>query len=269
MKIASYDNFLNEDLSSVSKFLKSQYNNIFRDSNQNLNNLFVEFTKKVDTDKNVSNLYQRYLRANQTTVQNEINNAESIDAVNKIISDEIKYFYYSLKPIVNKLQNDEFTMDEIFSRSRDKRLQALMSYPEDKFANASSEYVGQILPEIKKDAGLDKPKPTATVEKMRYIKKILEADDTAAIADLVAYKKSAINWINTSLFDLLKHKIQLLNQLGANTSNDIDNLSRQMKGTNNDNAKKMILNKIINLDSQNLKKLSDFLGFTEEEIGKI
>ena len=75
--ITSYSEFLNEGaLSSVSDFLKAQYNNIFQNPDQNLNNLFVTFTKKVDTDKNVSNLYQKYIRVSQTTVQNEINAAE-------------------------------------------------------------------------------------------------------------------------------------------------------------------------------------------------
>ena len=120
--ITKYRDFLTEDVtSSVSDFLKAQYNNIFKDANQNLNNLFTNFTKKVDTEKNSSHLYQSYLKANQTIVQNEINKADSIDAINKILIDNIKFFYFSLLPIVNKLQNNEFTMQEIFKTSRDKR----------------------------------------------------------------------------------------------------------------------------------------------------
>jgi hypothetical protein len=125
---------------------------------------------------------------------------------------------------------------------------------------------------------------TPTTENVMYnIRKILEADDPATNvtttntteapagntdADLVAYKKSAINWINTTLFDLLKPKMQLLNTLGANTSNDIDYLSKQMKGTTNDNAKKMILNKILNMDKNELEQLANALGL-KEEIGKL
>ena len=264
--ITKYSEFLTEGvLSSVSDFLKAQYNNIFKSPNQNLNNLFINFTKKVDTEKNVSHLYQSFLKANQTNVQNEINKATSIDQVNNMLSDTVKYFYFSLLPIVNKLQNKEFTMQEIFKTSRDKRLQTLMSYPEDKFSNAVSEYVLQaVVPQVKTASGLDKPQATAstapTTESVMYnIRRILEADvpDTNttvepattqnADADLVVYKKSAITWINTTLFDLLKPKMQLLNNLSANTSNDIDDLSKQMKGSTNDNAKKMILNKILNM----------------------
>ena len=73
--------------------MKANYNKIFQEPNQALNNLFVDFTKKVDKEKNVSNLYQRYIRSSQTLIQNEINNAETIDAINKLVSDEIKYFY--------------------------------------------------------------------------------------------------------------------------------------------------------------------------------
>jgi hypothetical protein len=291
--ITKYSEFLTEGvLSSVSDFLKAQYNNIFKNPNQNLNNLFTNFTKKVDTEKNVSYLYQSFLKANQTNTQNEINKADSIDAVNNILSDSVKYFYFSLLSIVNKLQNKEFTMQEIFKTSRDKRLQTLMSYPEDQFSNAVSEYVLQaVVPQVKTGAGLDKPQATVsttpttpTTENVMYnIRKILEADDPATNvtttntteapagntdADLVAYKKAAINWINTTLFDLLKPKMQLLNTLGANTSNDIDDLSKQMKGTTNDNAKKMILNKILNMDKNELEQLANALGL-KEEIGKL
>jgi len=274
--LTPYNDFLSEGLlSSISTFLKAQYNNIFKDANQSLNNLFTDFTKKVDTDKNVSNLYQRFIRANQTIVQNEVNAAETTDAVNKIITDEVKYFYFSLKPIVNKLQNDEFTMEKIFERSRDKRLMKLMSFPEDQFSNAVSQYVSDaVLPEIKKGAGLDKTEPTAatetTSERIMYnVYKILEADEANADADLVKYKQSAIKWVNMSLFDLLKPKIQLLNQLSASTSNSVDQLSKQMKSTTNDNAKKMIINKIMNMDKTELQNLATSIGIKPEELGQL
>jgi len=282
--ITYYNNFLFEDLSSVSSFLKAQYNNIFQGPNQALNNIFVDFTKKVDIEKNVSNLYQRFIKSNQTIVQNEVNSADTIDAINKIITDEIKYFYFSLKPIVNKLQNDEFTMEKIFERSRDKRLMKLMSYPEDQFSNAAQQYVSEaVLPEIKKDAGLDKvaatntttpaPTPAApTTERIKYnIYKILEVDQTTTdpAAELLSYKKSALKWVNMSLFDLLKPKMQLLTQLSANTSTPIDNLSKQMKGIANDNAKKMILNKIINMNKEELQNLANTLGIKPEELGQL
>ena len=271
--IISYSNFLNEDLSSVSKFLKSYYKSIFKEPNQSLNNLFVDFTKKVDTDKNVSNLYQRYLRSSQTTIQNEINQAETIDDVNKIVTDSLKYFYYSLKPIVNKLQNDKFTMDDIFSRARDKRLRVLMNYPEDQFANAVTEYIGQAaVPQIKEKSGIEKNSSESVSEnrisKIRY-NKILEADDTEEQTNLVSYKKAAIDWINMTLFDLLKPKMQLLNQLSANTSNAVDQVSDKMKGSTNDSAKNMIINKIINMDNKELQNLAKTLGLSEDETGKI
>lgn len=275
--LTQYNDFLSEGtVSSVSSFLKQQYNNIFKEPDQALNNLFTDFTKKVDRERNISNLYQRYIRASQTTMQNEINNSETIDAINKLVTDEIKYFYFSLKPIVNKLQNDEFTMLSIFERSRDRRLQKLMSFPEDQFANGVQQYVNDaVIPWIKKDAGLETntqqtQQPTTTSERIMYnISKILEADQVNAENDVVSYKKSAIKWINLSLFDLLKPKFQLLNQLGASTSNSVDQLSKQMKGTTNDNAKEIILNKIVNMNREELQNLVKTLGLTEEEIGKL
>jgi hypothetical protein len=288
MKITPFSNFLFEiATTSVSDFLKAQYNNIFKEPNQVLNNLFTDFTKRVDKEKNTANLYQRYLKSNQVSLQNEINKAETIDVVNKILIDNVKYFYFSLKPIVNKLQNDEFTMVKIFERSRDKRLMTLMSYPEDQFANAVQQYVNEgVLPWIKKDSGLDKQEDQqktqqpnqqqATTERMRYdIYKIFEADvpvetnQSNVDTDILAYKKSAIKWFNLSLFDLLKPKMQLLNQLGANISNFVDQLSKQMKGTINENAKKMILNNIVGMDKEELQKLAEYLGITKEELGQL
>lgn len=271
MKIISYKNFdnINENtLSSVSDFLKTQYNHIFPDPTQSLNNLFSTFTKKIDTEKNVSLLYQNYLRSSQTITQNEINNSDSISSVDKIITESIKYFYFSVKPIINKLQHDEFTIQKLFERSRDKRLITLMSYPEDQFSNAVSTYVATIIPEIKKTAGLQVS--GSTTERVLYnINKILEADNLAANNDLIKYKKTAINWINISLFDTIKQKLQLLRQLGNNTSNSVDQLANQMKGTNNENAKKIILNKVLNMDKNELQKLSDSLGLTKDELGDL
>jgi hypothetical protein len=277
INIIPFDEYLVEATSSVTDFLKSNYNKIFQEPNQSLNNLFVDFTKKIDKEKNTANLYQRFLKSNQITMQREINNADSIDAINKLLSDDIKYFYFSLKPIVNKLQNNEFTMEKIFERSRDKRLQMLMSYPEDQFSNAVQQYVNDgAIPWIKKDAKLDQtdqekqqtqePKqPTTTTEKIRYnIERILEQADPAA--DLLAYKKSALNWINLSLFDLIKPKMQLLNQLGATTSTPVDILAKQMKGSPNENAKKMILNKIVGMNKEELQNLANILGMKKEDL---
>ena len=294
--ITKYNDFLYENtLSTISDFLKAQYNNIFNGANQQLNSLFTDFTKKLDREKNVPSLYQKYLRTNQNTIQNEINKADSIEAVNKVVTDNIKYFYFSLKPVVSKLQNDEFTIEKIFERSRDKRLQKLMSYPEDQFANAVPQYVTDaVLPQLKKDAGLEQTPqekqqtqtPASTTESiMSNIYRILEADQPVATptttpapattpetnpeADLIKYKKSAINWFNLTLFDLIKNKMTILNRLGANTGNTVDQLSNMMKGTQNDNAKKMILNKIVNMNKEELENLANSLGLTKEEIGQL
>jgi hypothetical protein len=289
-EITTYSTFLFETAtSSVSAFLKAQYTNIFKDPNPQLNKTFVDYTKKLETDNNPTALYQKYLKTNQITIQNEINKAESVEAINKIVTDNIKYFYFSLKPVITKLQNDEFTIEKIFEKSRDKRLQKLMSYPEDQFSNAVQQYVTEaVIPEIKKDAGLDKqqtPAPaTPTTESiMSNIYKILEADDPAATPetpaqptteteatnDLLKYKKSSTKWFNISLFDLLKNKFVLLNQNAANKGNIVDQFSTTMKNTQNENAKKMILNKIMNMDKIELENLAISMGITKEELGQL
>lgn len=265
--------------SSVTNFLKTQYKNIFQNPNQALNNIFFDFTKKIDQEKNTSNLYQRFIRNNQNILQAEINKAETIDAINKIASDEIKYFYFSLKPVVNKLQHDEFTIEKVFEKSKDKRLMKLMSYPEEKFSDAAQQFVNDIvIPEIKKSAGLDKPveapvepqTPQTTTERIKYnVLRILEADEVNPETDLVKYKQSTINWFNISLFQLLRPKYQLLRQLSTNTINTVDQLSKQMKGTNNENAKKMILNKVVNMNKEELQNLVTSLGLNVDEIGQL
>jgi hypothetical protein len=282
--LTQYDDFLSEGLlSTVSAFLKAQYNNIFKDPNQSLNRLFNDFTKRLDKEKNVSNLYQSFIRTNQNVIQNEINAAESIDDINKLITDNLKYFYFTLSPVINKLQDPDFNMKTIFEKSRDKRLQTLMSYPEDQFSNAVQQYVNDgIIPWIKKDSGLDKQTNQQTQEPsqtqnqsakeniMYNITKILEAADEPNQQenqenDLTKYKKSAIKWINLTLFDLLKPKFTDINQ--GNAGNIVDQLSKQMKGTMNDNAKKTILNNIINMNKEQLQGLANYLQL--KDIGNL
>jgi hypothetical protein len=281
--LTQYDDFLSEGLlSTVSAFLKAQYNNIFKDPNQSLNRLFNDFTKRLDKEKNVSNLYQSFIRTNQNVIQNEINAAESIDDINKLITDNLKYFYFTLSPVINKLQDPDFNMKTIFEKSRDKRLQTLMSYPEDQFSNAVQQYVNDgIIPWIKKDSGLDKQTNQQTQEPpqtqnqsakesiMYNITKILEADEPNQQEnqenDLTKYKKSAIKWINMTLFDLLKPKFTDINQ--GNAGNIVDQLSKQMKGTMNDNAKKTILNNIINMNKEQLQGLANYLQL--KDIGNL
>ena len=282
MNIIYYNTFLLENSqSSISEFLKSQYNQIFPDPTQSLNNLFSSFTKSLETEKNVSILYLNYLKNSQTLTQNEINNSKSVIEVDKVLTESIKYFYFSLIPIINKLQNDEFTINSIFGKSRDKNLITLMSYPEDKFSNAVSTYVTSLKP--KTTTNTTTVAPTATTntteaptvsesitDRINHkIDRILEADYNINEDSLINYKKTVINWINMSLFDSIKPKLQFLRQIGPNISNSVDQLSSQMKGTKNENAKKIILNKIINMNNDELKTLVNTLGLTKEQLGDL
>jgi len=280
MNIITYCEYLTENSqSSISEFLKSQYHKIFPEPTESLNTLFSSFIKRLDIDKNVSVLYQSYLKNSQSLTQNEINNSKTIIDVDKILTESIKYFYFSLIPIVNRLQTDEFTVSEIFSRSRDKRLMTLMSYSEDKFSNAVSTYASAVIEEIKTSANITTGTTTpianttvteAIIYRINYkIDKILEADDTSTITNLINYKKAVINWINITLYDLIKPKLQLLRQLGLNTSDSVDQLANQMKGTTNENAKKMILNKIFNMNKEELQALTNTLGLTKEQLGDL
>jgi hypothetical protein len=65
--------------------------------------------------------------------------------------------------------------------------------------------------------------------------------------------------------------MQILNKIGSNVImvNSIDQLSKQMKGTNNDNAKKKILNKISNMNKTELEQLSNFIGIKKNELGQL
>ena len=79
MNIISYNNYLTESSQSyISEFLKSQYDKIFPDPTQSLNNLFSSYVKSLDVEKNVSAVYQNYLKNSQTLTQNEINNSKSV-----------------------------------------------------------------------------------------------------------------------------------------------------------------------------------------------
>ena len=300
--LTQYNDFLSEGiLSSVSNFLKTYYNKIFQDPNPTLNNIFNDFTKRLDNEKNIPNFYQRFTRRMVGAIRTEIDAAQSIDAVNKLVTDSIKYFYFSLRPVITKLQNDKFTMETVLSNTGDRSLQGLMigddpkiitGNPEDKFLNALKVYVSQTNPpgvfeQLKKNSGLDKqnvnnqtnqqnnqPSSESASDRIKYnIYKILEADEnttptTTDPKELKNYKDAATSWTN-NLFDLLTSHFNVLNSLNTNTSMNIDQLVKQMKGSNNNNAKQTIINKIFNMDREQLQNLANTLGLKEDVIGKL
>lgn len=236
--IISYNNFkINE---SISVFLKNNYNKIFIEPNLNLNNLFNNFMKKIDNEKKVSLLFQNFIKNNQVMIVSEIKKLDSIDNINNIISDEIKYFYFTLKITVDKLQNDDFTISSIFEKLRDKRLVQLMSFPEDKFSNAIKTYMSDVL--------------------IPYLKNESEEIDK--------YKNNTITWLNLTLFDAIKQKTNILNNISSNNNmiNSIDILSKQMKGSTNIEIKKIILNNITNMNKSELINLCQYLGINNDNI---
>lgn len=173
-------------------------------------------------------------------IVSEIKKSDSIDNINNIISDEIKYFYFTLKITVDKLQNDDFTISSIFEKLRDKRLVQLMSFPEDKFSNAIKTYMSDVL--------------------IPYLKNESEEIDK--------YKNNTITWLNLTLFDAIKQKTNILNNISSNNNmiNSIDILSKQMKGSTNIEIKKIILNNITNMNKSELINLSKYLGINNDKI---
>jgi len=276
-----YLEFINE---SFYDDFKSKYFKLFKESDEDIKNELGTLFKRIDDETDylkVVNTFDDFLSSNQNSLNTKIDNSEGQDSINKLLSDNLKAIYFALKSVQIKLDDKDFV--NIFERAQDKNLKNLMDMKRDKFSDAVPTYVKDyMIPQIEKSAGIVKTQET----------KVNEADQVAQpnvaqptqvqaqpttqnepedkTKQLETYKEKSKEWFNY-IYGMVWNKLKpIKNKLNTNkqVSTHIDQLTKLMKNSTNEEAKKQLLKKISSLSKEGLDKLGEFLNLNKEELGE-
>lgn len=271
-----YLEFINEDFYDN---FKSKYAKLFNESDEDIKKELDILFKKIDDETDflkVVNIFDDFLSSNQKTLNSKIENSQGQEAINKLLSDNLKTIYFALKSIIIKLDDKDFT--DIFEKSKDKNLRNLMNMKQDKFSDAVPVYVKDyMIPQIEKMSNTQK------------VQKVQEADEISTqpvqnqpqaqpqtqpqqdkTKQLETYKTKSKEWFNYvygMTWDKLKTVKNKMNTSRLLSSN-IDQISKLMKNSTNEEAKKQLLKKITSLTKEELNKIGDILKINKEEIGE-
>ena len=273
-----YLEFINE---SFYDDFKSKYFKLFDNSDEDIKNKLGTLFKKIDEETDylkVVNTFDDFLSSNQNSLNSKIDNSEGQETINKLLSDNLKSIYFALKSIQIKLDDEDFA--NIFEQTKDKNLKNLMDMKRDKFSDAVPIYVkNYIIPQIEKLAGIEKTQKVQEAEEFAQpnvaqptqVQTQPESQSEPQNNEqLTTYKEKSKEWFNY-IYGIVWDKLKTIkNKLNTNrqVSTNIDQLTKLMKNSTNEEAKKQLLKKITSLSKENLDKLGDFLNLNKEELGE-
>ena len=263
---------------------KSKYFKLFNESDEDIKNQMGTLFKKIDDETDFSKIvkiFDDYLSSNQKTLNNKIDESQGQEAINKLLSDNLKAIYFTLKAVQIKLDDKDFT--DIFEKAKDKNFQNLMKMKRDKFSDAVPTYVNDyMIPQIKEMAGVEETEQVQ--ESKLYEEETVQVQGTQNVQvqdteqenteqendkQLTNYKEKSKEWFYY-VYGMIWDKLKTINnKLNTNRqiSSNIDQLSNLMKNSDNEEAKKHLLKKIVSLSKEDLNKVGELLGINKEELG--
>jgi len=278
----NYLEFMNENFYDD---FKSTYMKLFNESDEDIKNELGTLFKKIDDETDylkIVNTFEDFLSSNQNSLNTKIDNSEGQETINKLLNDNLKAIYFALKSIQIKLDDKDFA--DIFEQAKDKNLKNLMDMKRDKFSDAIPIFVKDyMIPQIEKMAGIKK------IEKVQEADEFTQSNVAQPIQvqaqnkpqsepqtqdeksqKLDTYKEKSKEWFKY-IYGMIWDKLKpIKNKLNTNkqVSSNIDQLSKLMKNSSNEEAKKQLLKKITSLSKENLDKLGNFLNLNKEELGE-
>lgn len=276
-----YSDFVNENF--LDDF-KSNYAKLFNDSEQEITNTLGNLMKKTEKETDFIKLtktFDEFLSTNQQILKQKITSATNTESVNKLLSDNLKCIYFALEYIKLKFNDDNFS--KTFDRAQDKNFQKLMYFDNRKFSMAEPEFVKQyMIPQIEKMSGVkstneqikeaneqeEQPQTQQPVQ-TNQPKQTETEDNQKKVKELENYKQKASEWFDY-IYGMIwvklkefKTKVNQQKQINLN----VEQVSKLMKNSTNQEGKRTLLNKIINLSQEELNSLADYLQLNKKEIG--
>lgn len=285
MILYKYLDFINENF--YDDFKKTHFK-LFNDSDEDIKSQLATFLKRIDNETDylkVVNTFDNFLSSNQNTLNSKIDNNEGQESINKILSDNLKAIFFTLRSVQIKLDDKDFT--DTFEQAKDKNFKNLMNMKRDKFSDAYLTYVKDyMIPQIKKMSGIEEVKypvneanevtqpnvaqPTQDKAQNDTQTEPETKQDEPQNQQLDTYKEKSKEWFNY-IYGMIWDKLKTIkNKFNTNkqVSSNIDQLSILMKNSNNEDAKKQLLKKITTLSKEGLDKLGNFLRLNKEELGE-
>ncbi len=277
--IYKYSQFITEDFNDD---FKSKYIKLFNNSDDDIKNELEVLFKKIDNETDqlkTVNVFDDFLSSNQNTLKMKISESVNQDSINKLLSDNLKSIYFAIKSIQIKLNSDDFI--DIFEQLKDENLKNLMEMKADKFSDAVPVYVKDyMIPQIKKMSNIQKVQEMTIFEAEVVQPSVVQPNTTQSQVQteipaennnkqLETYKTKSNEWFDY-IYGMVWNKVKnIKTQLNSNKQilNNIDQVSNLMKNSDNEEAKKQLLNKIISLSKEQLNKLGDILKLNMNEIG--
>lgn len=214
--IKKYQDFINEKLSIFGemknlsgKFLYSTSDEVKKSVELFINKL----NNSTDVD-GIKNNLSRQLNNNIEILKNSIKEKNNIEEIKEIIKDILSSIYISLKSTISFIDNDEYTINDIFIDSNNN-IKKIFNDDEKIFDKNIEQFTILLVEDMSNKFNMNKGEKD---DELDTILQDVDSELSNEISDkktdeidenIIKLKDSLINWINLNIINKIKNKMKL------------------------------------------------------------
>lgn len=214
--IKKYQDFINEKLSIFGemknlsgKFLYSTSDEVKKSVELFINKL----NNSTDVD-GIKNNLSRQLNNNIEILKNSIKEKNNIEEIKEIIKDILSSIYISLKSTISFIDNDEYTINDIFIDSNNN-IKKIFNDDEKIFDKNIEQFTILLVEDMSNKFNINKGEKD---DELDTILQDVDSELSNEISDkktdeidenIIKLKDSLINWINLNIINKIKNKMKL------------------------------------------------------------
>lgn len=214
--IKKYQDFINEKLSIFGemknlsgKFLYSTSDEVKKSVELFINKL----NNSTDVD-GIKNNLSRQLNNNIEILKNSIKEKNNIEEIKEIIKDILSSIYISLKSTISFIDNDEYTINDIFIDSNNN-IKKIFNDDEKIFDKNIEQFTILLVEDMSNKFNMNKGEKD---DELDTILQDVDSELSNEISDkktdeidenIIKLKDSLINWINLNIINKIKNKMNL------------------------------------------------------------
>jgi len=269
----TYKKFINEGI--VKDFLNKAFKSALKIINQDDAGEAKNFIDSMNRSNNVNdslNVFRKYM----DTRMNAMKKSQNIKNIKDNLKTDLIITDMALRDLAKKYDMDALMPNKLYAESNNKMLKDLFSSEtQEEFTKNVNMKMDSLMLNLAKTAGLDE-KQQKSLTKEEGSENIGESKLYEAEGEQTEQqdqnnesfdkmKQTTYDFISKGMYEPLYKKLQeVTKDMATGTNQNVDKIVDQMKGSNNKESMKSIINKIVNADNDTLMKMRDFVGLNKD-----
>ena len=279
----TYKHFVNEEV--VKDFLNKAFRSALKVINKDDAGEAKNFINDLNRPNNITeslNIFRKYMETRSKTMKDSKNVAD----IKNNLKTDLVITDITLRDLSRKYDMESLMPNKLYAESNNKLLKDLFSSESaEDFAKNVDLKINALIVNLAKTSGLNEEQTSKlTQTEQKNESKLFEQEETIQntpsetpqenteqpqnVLDeesFTKFKQTSEEFITKGLFEPLYKKLEeVTKNMATGTDQNVDNIVDKMKGSNNKDSMKSIVNKVVNADKDTLMKMRDFVGLNKD-----